>query len=184
MVQILILRGLVCGRKAVPKKRARPRFCVAKRDHFLGLNHIKHGTNFCVACLFCFFVKSISQAGSKLAGIHASEANCTSVGPKQMYKSPMLQRDNGSWRKSKKNIFRVKRENKWETNVKSCGPERSEWQPSVGDKWGTHEKSRGPEHPERETSGRHAGDKWETSGGHAAQSTQSGRQVGDKSKIM
>ena len=37
---------------------------------------------------------------------------------------------------------------------KSCGPEHSEWQPTVGDKWETHVKSRGPERPEWETSGR------------------------------
>ena len=80
--------------------------------------------------------------------------------------------------------------------------EHSEWQPSVGDKWETHVKSRGPEHRERETSGRQVGDKckilrpraprmedkWETSlksrGPGRPERKTSGRQVGDKCKIM
>ena len=57
---------------------------------------------------------------------------------------------------------------KWETSVNSCGPRQPEWETSVGDKW--------------ESSGRQV----QT---HAAQGTQSGRQVwetrvGDKCKIM
>ena len=53
--------------------------------------------------------------------------------------------------------------NKWETSVKSCGPDHPEWETSVGDKWQTSVKACGPEHPERdpewETSGRQAGNK-------------------------
>ena len=48
--------------------------------------------------------------------------------------------ETGSWHKSNSNIFCVKRENKWETSVKSCDPEHPEWETSV--------KSCGPEHPE------------------------------------
>ena len=56
-----------------------------------------------------------------------------------------------------------KRGRQMETSVNSCGPRQPEWERSVGDKW--------------ETSGRQV----QT---HAAQGTQSGRQVGDKCKIM
>ena len=77
-----------------------------------------------------------------------------------------------------------------ETSVDSCSPKNPEWETSVGDKWETSVNSCGPRQPEWETS---VGDKWESSGRqvqtHAAQGTQSGRQVretsvGDKCNIM
>ena len=85
---------------------------------------------------------------------------------------------------------------KWETSVKSCGPRHPECETSVGDKWETSVNSCGPRQPEWETSvedkcklmrpkAPRVGDKWETSGRqvqtHAAQGTQSGRQVRKKS---
>ena len=71
---------------------------------------------------------------------------------------------------------------KWETSVKSFGPKHPEWETSVRDKWETSVHSCGPRQPEWETS---VGVKWETSGrqvqAHAAQGTQSGRQVWETS---
>ena len=86
---------------------------------------------------------------------------------------------------------------KWETSVKSCGPEHPDWETSVGDKQETHVKACGPERPEWEAS---VGDKWEKckimlprasrvgdkrqagdTCKHAAQSTQMGRQAWETS---
>ena len=67
---------------------------------------------------------------------------------------------------------------KWETSVKSCGPEHAEWETSVGDKQEKHVKSCGPEHSEWEAS---VGDKRETHVKHAAQSTQNETQVWETS---
>ena len=55
-------------------------------------------------------------------------------------------------------------ENKWETNVKSCGPEHPEWERSAGDNEGDKCKIMRPRAPG-------VGDKCR-------------RQVGDKCKIM
>ena len=70
----------------------------------------------------------------------------------------------------------------WETSVDSCSPKNPEWETSVGDKWETSVNSCGPRQPEWDTS---VGDKWESSGRqvqtHAAQGTQSGRQVWETS---
>ena len=77
---------------------------------------------------------------------------------------------------------------KWKTSVKSLGPRHPEWETSVGDKW----KTSVPKAPRvRDKCGRQVedktcvGDKWETSGRqvqtHAAQGTQSGRQVWETS---
>ena len=66
----------------------------------------------------------------------------------------------------------------WETSVDSCSPKNPEWETSVGDKWETSVNSCSTRQPEWETT---VGDKLESSGrqvqNHAAQGTQSGRQV-------
>ena len=68
---------------------------------------------------------------------------------------------------------------KWETSVNSCGPRHPKWETSVGDKGETSVNPCGPRNPEWETS---VGDKCGRLS--AAQGTQSGRQGGDKCKLM
>ena len=114
--------------------------------------------------------------------------NYTSVDPKQMWKSPMLHRDNGSWHKSNGNrleqvgdkckimrprAFRMatKCGRQWETHVKSRGPEHWEWETRVGDKCEVM-RPRLPRVGDK--SGRQV---WS----HAAQTTQSGRQAWETS---
>ena len=63
-----------------------------------------------------------------------------------------------------------------ETSVNSCGPRHPEWE-TRGRQGETSVNSCGPRHPEWETRGRQV----QT---HAAQGTQSGRQGGDKCKLM
>ena len=110
--------------------------------------------------------------------------------------------------KCERQVLETSVEDKWETSVNSCAPRHPEWETRVGDKWETSVNPCRPRHPEWETSG---GDKGETSVNscgprnperetsvedkcgrqgrhksktHATQGTQSGRQGGDKWKLM
>ena len=64
----------------------------------------------------------------------------------------------------------------WETSVNLCGPRQPEWETSVGDKWEPSGRQVQTHAAQGTQSGRQV---WETSVGD-----KSGRQVGDKCKIM